>query len=135
MLARAAVNIYVSELDAEVYLRMFPNRQTAVVPNGVDTDYFSPMRSPPERGYVVFEGNMNFEPNVDTAEILVRDILPLILERVPEARVGLVGRNPTEAISALASANVEVTGTVPGYSTLSRARSGLRMPHAAGVRH
>ena len=76
MLGRAAVNIYVSEVDASVYARFFPGRRTAVVPNGVDTEYFAPMRVVPESSYVVFEGNMNFGPNVDTAQRLVREILP-----------------------------------------------------------
>ena len=45
MLKRAAVNVYVSEVDAGVYTRCFPGRRTAVVPNGVDTEYFAPMQS------------------------------------------------------------------------------------------
>ena len=112
MLGLAALNIYVSEVDAAVYGRLFSRRRTAVVPNGVDTTYFAPMPLAPEAAYIVFEGNMNFEPNVDTAEVLVREILPRLLPRVPQARIALVGRNPTEAVRALASDRVEVTGTV-----------------------
>ena len=112
MLKRAAVNVYVSEVDAGVYTRYFPGRKTAVVPNGVDTDYFAPMQVKPDSSYVVFEGNMNFEPNVDTAQVLVQEILPRVRRRIAEARVGLIGRNPTDAVRALASEQVEVTGTV-----------------------
>lgn len=112
MLSRAALNIYVSEVDAAIYASCFPGRRTAVVPNGVDTAYFAPVTLAAEPGYVVFEGNMNFEPNVHTAQVLVREILPRVRRRVPHAKVVLVGRNPTAAVSALASDDVEVTGAV-----------------------
>jgi glycosyltransferase involved in cell wall biosynthesis len=112
MLTRASVNVYVSEVDATVYARCFPGRKTAVVPNGVDTEYFAPMQVDPDSSYLVFEGNMNFEPNVDTAQVLVKEILPRVRRRVANASVGLIGRNPTEAVRALASEHVEVTGTV-----------------------
>lgn len=112
MLKRADLNVYVSEVDAGVYNRYFPGRKTAVVPNGVDTDYFAPMQVSPDSSYVVFEGNMNFEPNVDTARVLVEEILPRLRKRVAGARVGLIGRNPAEVVRALASERVEVTGTV-----------------------
>jgi polysaccharide biosynthesis protein PslH len=112
LLGRAALNIYVSEVDAQVYMRLFPQRRTAVVPNGVDTTYFAPMPLSPEPACIVFEGNMNFEPNIDTAEVLVRDVLPRVVKRIPDARVVLVGRNPGDGVRALASERVEVTGTV-----------------------
>lgn len=113
MLERAALNIYVSELDASIYRRLFPGRAVAVVPNGVDTSFFVPSEASPDRNYIVFEGNMNFEPNVDTARRLVRDILPLVARQVPNIRVGLVGRAPVPQVMELASERVEVTGTVP----------------------
>ncbi len=112
MLTRASVNVYVSEVDAAVYARCFPGRRTAVVPNGVDTEYFAPMTVKPNSSYIVFEGNMDFEPNVDTAQVLVKEILPRVRRRVAQTSVGLIGRNPTSAIRALASEQVEVTGTV-----------------------
>lgn len=111
-LGRASLNIYVSDVDAEVYRRFFPDRAVAVVPNGVDIEYFSPSPLPMDPRYVVFEGNMHFGPNVDAARRLVQDILPLMKERLPDVRVGLVGRDPADEVQALASSAVDVTGTV-----------------------
>jgi glycosyltransferase involved in cell wall biosynthesis len=112
-LKRADLNIYASENDARTYARFFPTRRVAVVPNGVDTTYFAPMPRPPGPPTVLFEGNMDFRPNVDAAVRLVRDILPHLLALVPGARVQIVGRNPTSEVQELASECVEVTGTVP----------------------
>lgn len=111
-LGRADMNIYASEIDAQVYSRLFPGRPVAVVPSGVDTRYFSPVERPNGPPTVVFEGNMNFGPNVDAAQRLVRDVLPYLEKLVPNVRVQLVGRDPLPEVKALASARVEITGTV-----------------------
>jgi polysaccharide biosynthesis protein PslH len=76
MLHRAALNLYVSEVDAAAYRRYFPMRRVAVVPNGVDIEYFAPSSITSDPGLIVFEGNMNFPPNVDAARRLVTEILP-----------------------------------------------------------
>ena len=113
-LARAAVNVYASELDANFYRRLFPGRRCAFVPNGVDLDFF---QSPPNNlngcGYIVFEGNMMFPPNVDAAVRLCRQILPRVQAKEPSARVVVVGREPAPGVRSLASPSVEITGTVP----------------------
>ena len=111
-MARADANVYVSEVDAATYRRFFPGRPATVVPNGVDTQYFSPTDAAPEPATLVFEGNMMFGPNVEAARRLALEILPLVRDAVPAARVVLVGRDPAPEIRALASDHVMVTGTV-----------------------
>jgi len=112
LLRRADMNIYASAVDARLYSRFFPGRPVAVVPIGVDVRYFSPLERPPGPPTVVFEGNMNFGPNVDAAQRLVRDVLPHLEKLVPNVKVQLVGRDPLPEVNALASARVQVTGTV-----------------------
>jgi glycosyltransferase involved in cell wall biosynthesis len=112
VLRYAASNVYASEIDAGAYLQFFPGRPVAVVPNGVDTDYFQPMSVPIEPRTLIFEGNLNFEPNVDTALRLVNEVLPLLAYWFNDVRIWLVGRDPAPEVRRLASERVEVTGTV-----------------------
>jgi glycosyltransferase involved in cell wall biosynthesis len=51
---------------------------------------------------------MDYAPNVDAVRWFVADVLPLL----PGIRFVIAGRNPTEAVRALAGANVTVTGAV-----------------------
>ena len=111
-MARAQANVYVSEVDARTYRRIFPGRTATVVPNGVDIEHYCPSTETPDPSTLVFEGNMMFGPNVDTARRLALEILPLVQEAIPDARVVLVGRNPSPEVRALASDRVRVTGTV-----------------------
>ena len=41
---------------------------------------------------ILFQGSLNYAPNMDAAEWLVRDIAPRIRARVPGAEIRLVGR-------------------------------------------
>lgn len=113
MLGRANQNLFVSEVDAGVHRRFFPGRPVTVVPNGVDIEYFAPPSTKPDPAYIVFEGNMNYGPNIDTAQRLVQEILPPLSARVGEVRIGIVGRDPSPEVLRLASDRVEVTGSVP----------------------
>lgn len=82
-----------------------------VVPNGVDMDYFSPLAIEKEFE-VVFIGNMGYPPNVQAAEFLAKQIIPLVQKRFPDVRLVLAGANPHPRIQALASGNIRVTGWV-----------------------
>ena len=89
-----------------------PDReQIAVVINGVDTDFFTPLDSPPEYD-IVFTGNMGYAPNVNAAEYLAKEILPLVHEKRPGTSLTLAGATPHPAVQALQNEHVTVTGWV-----------------------
>jgi glycosyltransferase involved in cell wall biosynthesis len=62
---------------------------------------------------VLFVGAFAHHPNVDSALWLGRQIFPRVLERVPEARLELVGHEPGEDVRALAGGAISVPGSVP----------------------
>lgn len=115
----------VSEAEADL-LRPRVQADVAVVsvPNGVDTDYFSPTTPPdtPRNPVMIFCGAMDYLPNVDAATWFAETVLPLIRQRVPKARFCIAGSNPTARIRALATRpGVEVTGYVPDIRPLLEA--------------
>ena len=82
-----------------------------IVINGVDTDFFKPMNV--EKKYeLVFIGNMGYPPNVNAAEYLAKEILPLVHKQKPETKLTLAGASPHTSVIALKSDKVEVTGWV-----------------------
>jgi glycosyltransferase involved in cell wall biosynthesis len=62
---------------------------------------------------ILFVGGFRHPPNVDAALWLATTILPRVLERVPAARLELVGYDPPDVIRALAGGPVSVHGSVP----------------------
>lgn len=86
-----------------------------VIPNGVDLDTFASVESRKEFD-LIFAGNMNYAPNIDAAEYLVKQIFPLILKDFPNANLVLCGATPAARVKALAAENVIVTGWVDSMS-------------------
>lgn len=80
-----------------------------VIPNGVDHDFFSP-RNIPKQTDVVFTGNMAYPPNVNAAEFLVNEIMPLVWKDRPETKVMIAGATPDKRVISLKSEKVTVTG-------------------------
>jgi O-antigen biosynthesis protein len=64
------------------------------------------------RAGVVFLGNYAHAPNVDAAQWLCNEVMPIVWKRLPHARVTLAGADPTREVRALQRANVAVTGFV-----------------------
>jgi polysaccharide biosynthesis protein PslH len=62
---------------------------------------------------VVFVGGFAHHPNTDAALWLARGIFPRVLERVPDARLQLVGHAPGEEVRQLARGRVSVHASVP----------------------
>jgi glycosyltransferase involved in cell wall biosynthesis len=105
----------VADRDAAVIRSLCPELPVHVVPNGIDCEAFHP--TPPaevEPGLLLFTGTMDYGPNVDAIVWFVREILPLIRASEPSVHLDVVGRNPTEAVQALAATpGVRITGFVP----------------------
>ena len=89
-------------------------RTIAVMPNGVDTEYFTPLLSPRQEETLVFCAKLDYYPNSHAILHFCREVLPRIWERRPGVRLQLVGNNPPEAVRNLASdERITVTGYVP----------------------
>lgn len=111
----------VSKAEAELFKTLCPESAGKIhhVPNGVDTEYFSPHRNYPnpypetERA-LVFTGAMDYWPNIDAVVWFAREILPGILCEVPTARFYIVGARPAKQVRKLAALpRTVVTGAVP----------------------
>ncbi len=104
--------VVTSPSDAQALSGATSAERIAVIPNGVDLEYFA-YRPAPEVGRIVFSGNMSWPPNEDAAEHFVREIMPAISSRIPDASFWIVGADPSPRVRNLANTpGVHVTGTV-----------------------
>ncbi len=83
-----------------------------VVENGVDTSLLKPL-SPNDDPVMIFVGAFDYLPNQDAALWFCNSILPIIRSFHVNAKVLLVGRNPSPAVTKLISEAVEVHADVP----------------------
>ncbi len=101
-----------SERDISIFNQTLPAVPKYLIPNGVDTTYFQPFTTQPTPHSLVFVGMMKYVPNYDGISWFLDEIFPKILEKVPDATITIVGKNPPESISDRACKNIIVTGFV-----------------------
>lgn len=83
-----------------------------VLPNGVDNSYFE-YKAPQEKEFdIIFSGGMSYAPNVVAANYLGKEIMPLVWEKLPNAKLVIAGANPASTVKNLESENIKVTGWV-----------------------
>jgi len=84
-----------------------------ILRNGIDTDYFKPENTVYDPTRIIFTGNMPYYANYDAVLYFSKEIFPLILKRIQEAKFFIVGQNPPRKIRNLASDRIIVTGLIP----------------------
>lgn len=105
--------VAVSEFDRAQIQRLVPWLPVSVVPNGVDVAWFHPTRGSANPHVLVFTGAMDWLPNADGVMFFVRQVLPTIRKKVPQAELWVVGRAPSpELRRQLMQEGITVTGTV-----------------------
>jgi glycosyltransferase involved in cell wall biosynthesis len=97
------LNITCSELDRERLLSVAPSVHAVAVPNGVDIDYFKPAPSDSIARSLIFVGSLNWYPNIDAVQFLLREVWPRTKERHPDLRLDIVGSAPPKSVLGLAA--------------------------------
>lgn len=125
--------IAVSDRDRDEMRAVVPHCPITVVPTGVDLEQYPIVPSAPGNPpLLVFTGSMDWEPNIDAVEYFCREIWPEVVNAFSQARLQIVGRNPHRRVQSLASACVEVTGTVPTVTSYLRNATVVVVPLRIG---
>ena len=112
---RFDLNITVSDADAALLKSMIPGLRTAVVPNGVDIEYFmSDNRSSATEHALIYTGGMNMYANRDAVLYFLENIWQRIKAEIPGVRFYAVGQDPPPELHKIAEKDkgVVVTGYV-----------------------
>jgi sugar transferase (PEP-CTERM/EpsH1 system associated) len=114
---RVDASLFVSEAEADLFRERSGAANVQAIENGIDTDFFDPAADfqpidIPGK-LIVFTGQMDYRPNVEAVTWFAEAVLPQIRAVHPDAVFVIVGRNPTDAVTALAKRDgVRVTGEV-----------------------
>lgn len=88
-----------SKDDLNIMLSAVTDKSGAVVANGVDMGFFNQVKKAAQKPpTVLFVGNFKWLPNKDAAAYLVEKIWPKIKQVIPQAKLWIVGRNPSQKI-------------------------------------
>ena len=129
-----------SEQDRRLMTERYQPRSVHVVPNAVEVDRYrgqQPPRPPAFTGtgpFFLFSGVFHYAPNQNAATFLIRDLFPRLAAKHQDARLLLVGMDPTPEMLAAAAADerIVVTGAVPDMAPYLRHASLMLVPLAEG---
>jgi|GEM_PF-253697 len=109
--ASADLTITITEAEQKI-LQEQQIDNLAVVPN-IHSPYQGEKPSFKKRKGLLFIGSYNHPPNIDAVEWLVKEIMPIVWQQIPELTITLLGSNVTPQIVALESdSRVKVTGYI-----------------------
>lgn len=101
-----------SDRDGDIIKNDVVDVSQYVIPNGVDTEFFSSSGADPEPFSMVFTGAMSYVPNYDGMIYFLNEIFPIIKKAVPQAKIYIVGSKPPSVLKKYQSESVIVTGFV-----------------------
>ena len=107
----ADVSLYLSDEEAGIASVLEPSAEVRAVLPYAFTRFGRPRRAPANVD-IVFVAGFGHPPNEDAAGWFVAEVLPLVVARVPAARLTIVGSHPSGRVRALAGPNVAITGAV-----------------------
>ena len=127
--------------DREHLLALLPSEEResvapkfTVIPICVDPEKVMPVTHREGRAPTILHvGTMFWPPNINGVLWFAKEVLPLVHQEVPDARFVIVGKNPPEAVWALAAdPRVEVTGYVVDLDPYLEAADAFVVPLHAG---
>lgn len=131
LLSRLRAAVVFTPRDAAILADLYPEANVQIIPLGVEMPEAQPSSTTGMGSYsILFVGNLVHPPNLDAVEWLVRDILPLVRQRLPEAKLYVVG--PGAVPQFARSDGVTTTGMVPDVNPYMQSATVLVAPLRSG---
>ncbi|MDB9316950.1 glycosyltransferase family 4 protein [Nodularia spumigena] len=106
--------VVTTEDDRQEFLKLRPEMEIQVIPNGVDLELFPYRDQDPGGHKLIFVGAMDASHNIDAARFFALEVLPELQKTYADATFSIVGARPTPEILALKNIpGVIVTGRIP----------------------
>lgn len=110
---KATVVAAMSDEDEKTMKHQLPGLDSEIVPNGVDTDYFSKKVGKRfKEPVVLYLGNFTWLQNREAVKILINKVWPLISKSIPNAKLWIIGKDAKNFFRHLEAANVRVDEVV-----------------------
>jgi sugar transferase (PEP-CTERM/EpsH1 system associated) len=126
------VTTFVSNEDIASMKRLNRSPRYELVTNGVDLDYFHDTGAHHERHGMLFSGKLDVQANHLMATTIIRDVLPKVRERIPDATLTIAGAHPRPALRALIGDGIDLHADVPHMLPYFQRAAVFIHPHHGG---
>jgi polysaccharide biosynthesis protein PslH len=107
--------VAMSESDKKEMKKLVPGLKINIVPNGIDTEYFSKKATVDNSTSprVLYVGNFKWLQNAEAAEILINNVWPEIKKNIPNAVLWIVGKDITDNIKSYSRDDIKISEGIP----------------------
>jgi polysaccharide biosynthesis protein PslH len=109
----------VTPIDRDFLLELFPPAERETIsthinstPISVDCDTISPIQRKAGSFNIVTLGTLHYPPNADGIRWFIQSVFPLVLEKLPQAHLTVIGKNPPDDF-------LHEAGRIPGSLTVT----------------
>ena len=90
------------------------NEKIIVVPNGIDTNYFTKKNTAKNENIILFVGNMSYPPNIIAAKFICEKVFPIINKANENFKIIIAGSNPSKEVKNLQKidSKIKITGFI-----------------------
>jgi len=136
--------VAVSDADKREMLKLAPDLDVGLVPNGVNLDFFKVKHSWKDKDpRILFVANFKWLQNIEAAELLLDEVFPIVLKKNAGVKVWIVGQYIPESIKVRKGKNIIVEnikeddqdGIRRAYYEASVFVSPLRGPGGTRLKH
>ena len=126
-----------SETETQAMRKRYPSYHFATVVNAISTtsinkDHATHLHQP-QTLQIIFVGNLNYQPNVEAVERLVKHVLPIIKDQLPKTQLTIVGAGNDHSLAVLGhEKDVTVCGYVDDLQAEYKRASLTVIPLSAG---
>lgn len=122
----------ITETDAAFFRAKTTKAKVISVPFGIDSSRLNPVKEIKEPVTFFTLGSMNWMPNYEGVEWLLKKVWPIVIKENPDIRLFVAGRHMPENIKAFESASVKVIGEVPDSIEFMNEHAVMLVPLFAG---
>ena len=111
MMNKSDITILTSPVESHVLHEEDDSLKFAILPN-IHSEIEEQVKPFEGRKNIMFLGGFQHPPNADAVKFFLKEIWPLIKQKIPDAKFFIVGSNPKEDVLNLSSDDIVVTGFV-----------------------
>jgi glycosyltransferase involved in cell wall biosynthesis len=131
--ARKASLVLACSDDDATRLREFGAQNVCTIPNGVDAQRLQPDNRQIDSHRLVFLGGMNWYPNRLGMEWFVQEVLPKLIQQLPNVQVDVIGNpEPMLAVPESVKNHVHRLGFVPDFVPYVQTAAAMIVPLHVG---
>lgn len=101
----------ITEADREL-LKTDRKDEVSIIANGVAESYFEYPQRENKPFDLLFSGAMSYAPNIDAAEYLIKEIMPIVWQERPDVKIAIAGGGAPTSLQKLANERVVMPGWV-----------------------